>query len=170
MMRDAHPTCAACGAGLGKTGADWYVCDQCHHVLIPSEDVTAQLNEVALDDLRPVEERLFEIVRERVMCPRCTTTMIPYVLYDAPFDQCPAHGLWTHGMHLAHALAIHAQRYRERNPEVADVPAIGILTAIPIVNLFVAIPANALVLPWLRRRRRRAYLAASTPKPKTVRR
>ncbi len=163
MFRDDNPRCPTCDAALDPAGAR-LVCNPCNSVFIADAELTNLMNELSPDDERPFGDRLFTGGRLGLTCPRCATNMPSVWIHDTGFERCQTHGSWLTIGHLQQLLSRHANFHAERNRDHSKLEALMI---VPVFGALVAIPAQAALLPWIKRRRLRKYLARTTP-PKSA--
>jgi Zn-finger nucleic acid-binding protein len=114
--RDEFMICPSCGAGMEARGTR-VVCAKCGGGLITSAELESMLNELSLDDERPLEQRLLPGTATRRGCPKCKTEMTPFTMYEVTIDRCAEHGVWFDGEELARVLNANGQAYAERNHE-----------------------------------------------------
>jgi len=160
VFRDENVTCPQCEAALEPQGKR-LVCTQCRCVLITQAELGAMLDGLSEDDARPFERRVFPAGAGKTTCPRCQTVMTVAVILHVSFEQCTQHGVWMPLDRLQELLARHQELYFDRND---DRTAFRLAAPIPFINV-AAMGLEALLGPWVKRRRLRKYLEATTPKP-----
>lgn len=159
MFRDSTARCPTCDSALNPTGSR-FACQPCDAVFINDDELGALLDELSPDDERPLPQRLFDGRPTGLTCPFCTTRMNASWIHDTGFERCPTHGTWITTPKLQALLESHADLHADRNSDHSRLEA---LMFVPVLGTLIAIPAQAVLLPWIKRRRLRKYLARTTP-------
>lgn len=161
MFRDDNPQCPQCSAALDPVGPRWR-CTPCSSTFLGDAELTPLFNELSPDDERPVAARVFSKQLPGLTCPFCATHMVRCWIYDTGFERCATHGSWFTLDNLQAVLGDHAMRYAARN---SDHTKLELFIVIPVIGVL-AMPLQAIVRPWSKRRRLRKYLARTTPTAK----
>lgn len=159
MFRDETVQCPTCEAALSPAGTR-YACQGCNSLFIKDDELGALLNEMAPDDERAFVERVFDGRTTALTCPFCTTKMSASWIHDTGFERCATHGTWIEAPKLQELLNRQADLHAERN---SDHSKLEVLLFFPVLGTLIAIPTQAALLPWIKRRRLRKYLARTTP-------
>ena len=162
VFRDVNAQCPECDSALDPIGLRQR-CTPCASVFITQAELGSLLDELSPDDARPLSGRLFTNNLPGRTCPFCTTTMIRHWVYDTGFERCVTHGVWIRLQALQDLLNDHAGRYIDRD---RDRTKLEYFSFVPVVGPLVAIPLQAVLRPWVKRRRLRKYLARTTPPTK----
>lgn len=132
-------------------------------MFITEAELGKLFNELSPDDERSLTDRLFTNNWPGRTCPFCKTTMLYHGVYNTDFERCATHGVWLTLQALQDMLNDHADRYVDRN---RDSTKLEYFLVVPVVGVL-AMPLQAMLRPWAKRRRLRKYLARTTPPAKS---
>ncbi len=161
MFRDETPCCPQCKAALDPAG-DRFTCTPCASAFLLDRELSKLLDELSPDDARPVARRVYTNNAPGRTCPLCAARMVGCWIHDTGFERCAKHGCWLTTQNLQTLLAEHATQFAARD---SDHTKLELFMFIPVIGAL-SMPVQALMRPWVKRRRLRKYLARSTPQTK----
>ncbi len=162
VFRDENAQCPQCDTALDPVGIRRR-CTACASVFITDGELGKLFDELSPDDERPLRARLFPADRQGRTCPFCQTTMARHSIHGWLLERCETHGVWIATQALQDLLNEHANQYIQRD---SDRTKLEVLMFVPVVGVL-AMPLQAVIRPWAKRRRLRKYLARSTPQTRS---
>lgn len=160
VFRDENARCPQCQAALDPAGTR-HRCTTCKSTFVPGAEFARLFDELSPDDDRPLAERMFCTDDHGYTCPFCATRMYLARVYTTWFEVCPTHGVWIKLEQFQELLTEHADLYTHRNRDHSKFEA---FLVVPVLGPLVAIPLQAVLLPWMKRRRLRRFVRETTPK------